>query len=46
MAYYGKIGPKIGVLSIINFQNYEDNFAELKELVFKKRMEYLNSINT
>lgn len=45
MAYSGKVGPKIGVVSIVNFQNYEESFTELKELVYKRRVDYLNYFN-
>lgn len=40
LAFTGKLGPKISVLSVLNYENYESEFNSLKELVLNKRNEY------
>lgn len=40
VAFTGKFGPKISILSILNYQNYEESFNELKNIVILKRKEY------
>ena len=45
LAFNGKMGPKISIISIIDYQSYEENFLELKAIVQEKRNEYLININ-
>ena len=40
LAFAGKFGPKISLVSIINYQNYEEDFNELRELVNEKQKEF------
>lgn len=40
-AYCGKFGPKIAVVSIINYQGIEDKFHELDTLRVKQEEEYI-----
>lgn len=44
LAYTGKKGPKISIISIVNYQNFEKEFHELENLIKQKKNEYKNLI--
>jgi ribosomal protein L7Ae-like RNA K-turn-binding protein len=39
MAFTGKLGPKVTVVSVIDFQSQKDKFVDLLELVGKFRFQ-------